>query len=229
MLKPHPSRPVAFVSGHLDLTEAEFNEHYVPRLRELYLSGASFVVGDAPGCDLMAQQFLTDLDMGCAHRRPEVTVYHMLEKPRNLYCRFMDEPFSLRGGYGTDETRDAAMTANSTVDVAWVRPVRRHRKSGTAKNLQRRRDTDAFKRLQEIASWPAVKVGVVELYPIYHVTALAEDEDFVRQSMSDDGMPIATAPPRIPQALIDRMHAADKEFFDVQRELERLLREQEAI
>jgi hypothetical protein len=55
----------------------------------------------------------------------------MLDRPRNNV-----NGFPTVGGFPTDETRDAAMTAASDEDIAWVRPGRRH--SGTAANLARR-------------------------------------------------------------------------------------------
>jgi hypothetical protein len=119
-------QPTVFVSGHLDLTQAEFEEHYILKLRECLSQGMPFVVGDAPGCDTMTQVWLRE-------NHATVTVYHMLEAPRN------HNGFPCKGGYYTDEARDAAMTWCSDVDVAWVRPGRE--KSGTARNLARRRTT----------------------------------------------------------------------------------------
>lgn len=112
-----------FVSGHLDLTEAEFLQNYVPRLFQAHQAGARFVVGDARGCDTMAQAYLQGLGA-------DVTVYHMFTSPRN------NVGFPTAGGFETDLARDEAMTAASTEDIAWVRPGRE--KSGTAKNLARR-------------------------------------------------------------------------------------------
>lgn len=115
---------IVFVSGHLDLTPAEFQEYYVPRLREAVLDEAKFVVGDARGADVMAMQWLY-LMFG------PTTVFHRHDKPRNN-----PDKLPTRGGFKTDEERDAAMTAASTEDIAWVRPGRE--RSGTAKNLRRR-------------------------------------------------------------------------------------------
>lgn len=115
---------IYFVSGHLDLTKAEFAEHYAPRMQVALAEGASFIVGDARGADLQAQDWL--LFAGC----DQVTVYHMFESPRN------NVGFRTVGGFRSDDERDAAMTAASTDDIAWVRPGRE--KSGTARNLKRR-------------------------------------------------------------------------------------------
>lgn len=115
---------IYFISGHLDLSKAEFQEHYAPRIREALEEGASFVVGDAKGCDLQAQDYL--LFANC----DRVQVFHMFETPRN------NAGFPTVGGFKSDKERDAAMTAASTDDIAWVRPGRE--KSGTAKNLKRR-------------------------------------------------------------------------------------------
>lgn len=122
-----------FVSGHLDLTNEEFVEHYAPRLRAAWWEGDGlspldltlFHVGDARGADFMAQEFLDGL-------RARFIVYHMLVAPRNVYGR----PFRIIGGFTSDKERDEAMTAATTEDIAWVRPGRE--KSGTAKNLARR-------------------------------------------------------------------------------------------
>lgn len=112
-----------FVSGHLDLSEAEFQEHYAPRLEAAAAEGCDFVVGDARGADHRFQRL-------AAAEGWRVTVYHMFEAPR------FNEGFPTRGGFDSDGARDEAMTQASDRDVAWVRPGRE--KSGTAKNLRRR-------------------------------------------------------------------------------------------
>ena len=125
----------AFVSGHIDLTEAEFASHYKPRIDAAFARGHRFVVGDAAGCDAMAQSNLSLLmagRQGGPVRR--VVVYHMMICPRN------NRDFPTVGGYMSDKARDSAMTAASTYDIAWVRQGRE--KSGTAKNLRRRQASD---------------------------------------------------------------------------------------
>lgn len=114
----------AFVSGHLDVSEIEFLEHYVPALENAFFSGDVFVVGDAPGTDTMAQTFLSKLGA-------KVTVYHMFESPRINVGGSVTS-----GGYSTDLERDAAMTEASDYDIAWVRKGRE--KSFTAANILRR-------------------------------------------------------------------------------------------
>ena len=135
-----PKGRVVFVSGHLDLTQDEFQQHYAPKLHEAAEAGCAFVVGDAPGCDMMTQLWLLGYSKIVQFQRHQslmpgfVTVYHMLERPRN-YAGLGH----LRGGFSNDEDRDAAMTAASDTDIAWVRPTgsKKH-SSGTAKNLRRR-------------------------------------------------------------------------------------------
>lgn len=144
---------VYFVCGHGDITDAEFAEHYVPKLdaalADPQLSG--FVVGDFRGVDTRTQEYLSD--KGIADK---VSVFHMYGEPRNLACK----DFQKVSGFGNDEARDSAMTAASTHDIAWVRHVavpaedieaylrlplnkaskwRKVRVSGTEKNLLRRR------------------------------------------------------------------------------------------
>ncbi len=114
-----------FISGHLNLTQEEFNAHYLPLIYMAVANGDSFVVGDARGADTMAQDYLYKW-IG----KSRVTVYHMFDKPR------YNAGFQTVGGFQTDKERDEVMTANSTNDIAWVRQGR-HR-SGTQKNLDRR-------------------------------------------------------------------------------------------
>ena len=120
-----------FVSGHLDLTREEFDEHYVPRIDKAIENGASFVVGDASGTDYIAQDYLWTQCKLNEMSYKSVTVYHMLVKPRNHIFKFVTV-----GGFKSDKERDEAMTNASDEDIAWVRPGRE--KSGTAKNLKRR-------------------------------------------------------------------------------------------
>lgn len=114
----------AYISGHMDLTEDEFFEHYIPHIREAAENGDMFVVGDAKGTDTMAQEYLSAFT-------DKVVVYHMFGKPRNNKGHSPTV-----GGFKSDEERDAAMTKVSDYDIAWVRPGRE--KSGTAKNIERR-------------------------------------------------------------------------------------------
>lgn len=117
----------AFISGHLDLTSEEFDEHYLRPIRTAMISGHKFIVGDANGADKITMNYLNNVG-----EADNVTIFHMFISPRN-------NPFNrlkTKGGFKTDEERDAAMTDASDYDIAWVRPGRE--KSGTAKNLMRR-------------------------------------------------------------------------------------------
>jgi hypothetical protein len=128
------SQQTAFVSGHRDLTPAEFYQHYQPQLDKAIAAGHQFVVGDAPGADAMAQMYLSagSRQVLVGPVAPErVTVYHAGRKPRHRYGGF-----AVQGGYASQTAKDAAMTAVSDYDIAWVRPGKEA--SGTARNLARR-------------------------------------------------------------------------------------------
>jgi len=115
--------PIYFISGHLDLTQQEFDTYYQGHLVRAVANDGVFVLGDARGADAMAQEYLKG--------NKNVTVYHMFDKPRNnIYG------YKTVGGFKSDEERDAAMTAASNADIAWIRPGRE--RSGTSKNLKRR-------------------------------------------------------------------------------------------
>jgi hypothetical protein len=119
-----------FISGHRNITEIEF-EKYKNTLSEILkeIPDAKFVVGDYYGVDIMCQNYLLDeLEIDPL----QITVYHMFEKPRNVNAKVIN----IIGGFETDEERDAAMTANSFKDIAFVRS---HTElSGTAQNILRR-------------------------------------------------------------------------------------------
>lgn len=132
--------PTYFISGHLDLTKNEFTQHYIPQLQNAILTNSSFIVGDARGADSLAQQYLLDN----LNDTTKVIVYHMFEKPRNNVGNF-----ATKGGFKSDETRDAQMTNDSDKDILWTRPVEEQIKklgnrynpqyiSGTTKNMLRR-------------------------------------------------------------------------------------------
>ena len=118
--------PTFFISGHLDFTEDEFRQHYVPEIDKALAQRPQvwFVVGDARGADTMAIAYLKERDAN-------IVVFHMLKEPRTKAMGI-----AVSGGYTSDAARDAAMTAASTHDICWIRPGRE--KSGTAKNLTRR-------------------------------------------------------------------------------------------
>ncbi len=120
---------IAYISGHLKLSEQEFAEHYEPKIQEAAKRGDSFIVCDARGADTMAQKYLYEIGV------ENVTVYHMFDKPRNNKYHF-----PTKGGFKSDEDRDKAATYASDYDIAWVRPGREE--SGTAKNLYRRKEKD---------------------------------------------------------------------------------------
>jgi len=126
--EPEPAPECYFVSGHLDLTPEEYIKHYVPQILSALANGATFVVGDATGCDERTQRLFKDAGL-----LDRLTVYHMKEQPRV----YVGEPARLLGGFRSDNDRDSAMTKASTGDIAWVREGRE--KSGTARNLARRK------------------------------------------------------------------------------------------
>ncbi|MEM7554709.1 MAG: hypothetical protein AAF378_11500 [Cyanobacteria bacterium P01_A01_bin.84] len=114
---------VNFISGHLDLSEEEFEEHYHSAINKALANNQSFVLGDARGADTLAQQYLFG-------KTKAVVVYHMFASPRN------NVGFPTCGGFKSDNERDEQMTRDSHQDIAWVRPGREG--SGTQRNLNRR-------------------------------------------------------------------------------------------
>lgn len=127
-----------FISGHLDISEEEFTEHYKDHIDSALQENATFVIGDAKGVDTLAQAYLFK------NNASNVTIYHMFKKPLNNVGKF-----KTNGGYKNHNEKDSAMTYNSDIDIAWVRSVKEQkklygnkyvkRKSGTEKNINRRK------------------------------------------------------------------------------------------
>jgi hypothetical protein len=120
-----------FVSGHRDITEDEFERNYKPALESIVneVPDCRFVIGDYYGVDIMAQNYLIDV-LGVEPDR--ITIYHMFEAPRNIHPKIKN----IIGGFESDAERDAAMTAASVDDIAFVRDNTKI--SGTAENILRR-------------------------------------------------------------------------------------------
>lgn len=117
-----------FISGHRDITQEQFNDTYVRKIKDILERDPDpwFVIGDYEGADIMAQEYLDSIMMG-----PRVTVYYMFEKPRNCV-----QGFRTIGGFQSDEERDSAMTRDSDFDIAFYKPEKGN--SGTFQNVSRR-------------------------------------------------------------------------------------------
>lgn len=132
-----------FISGHLDLSQEEWDTHYKEPIDKAIEMGCNFIVGDAKGADYISSSYLKERGVS------NVIIYHMFEKPRNNpgYCS--------KGGFKTDTERDEFMTCASGFDIAWVRPkeeriklygenYQSERLSGTQRNLDRRKKHNEF-------------------------------------------------------------------------------------
>jgi len=212
--------PTIFVSGHMDLTEVEFEEHYKQRIYAAASKGSHFVVGDAPGCDEMAQKYIHSLT-------PRLTIYHMLESPRRTVfdIRRVHRQDVHCGGFATDAERDAAMTVASDDDIAWVRPGKRRRSSGTAKNLERRVKRDRELLLARRATWPRAKViddySCNFGYGPYAMSSTPVTAD-VELDPRDTTIPV-------PPDFHARYNAACAAYCEAKRELDELVHEAENL
>ena len=132
---------VYFISGHTDLSIKEFNSIYVPLIDKEIEKGSKFVVGDAPGVDIMAIEYLYNKGVN------NVVIYHIGDSPR--LGELADKiTYSHIGGFTSHKAKDTAMTLASGHDIAYSRTLEqqkalygekyRHRLSGTEQNIRRR-------------------------------------------------------------------------------------------
>ncbi|KAI5360664.1 hypothetical protein Slin15195_G085800 [Septoria linicola] len=169
MESPATSKPpsrMAFISGHIDLTEASFLTHYQAAIDKAIRENEHFILSNAGGADTLARQYL--LAHGVHPSR--ITIWNHTPPERrkrdaNATMRSIDESrtgeatldsyrkqgLNVKVINGWHTERDAAMTAASDYDVLWVRPdeetkalygekYRPGRVSGTRKNKNRREE-----------------------------------------------------------------------------------------
>lgn len=121
---------IGFIFGHGDITKEEFDLHYIPYINKGISLNHTFIVCDYKGADTMAQEYLNFIQYN------KVIIYHMFEKPR-VQSNILWET---KGGFISDDERDSKCTLESNYDIAYLKINRE--KSGTAKNINRRKRLD---------------------------------------------------------------------------------------
>jgi len=121
-------KPIVFIFGPLSVNKDEFDINYVQLIKSYLEKNANFIICDAAGVDSETQKYLASIFTE-QEQEERITVYHMYESPRNLYC-----DAGLIGGFLNDKERDKAATYNSHFDIG----ISKRLKSGTEKNHQRR-------------------------------------------------------------------------------------------
>ena len=122
-----------FVSGHRDLTQEEFDRHYVYLLDRVLADDpyAEFVVGDWEGCDSIFVKYMEEY-----YTDARIHIFYVYE-PRISEGEFNEYRFHECNNY---DDCDEAMTRHSNFDIAWIRPGRED--SHTAKNIKRRYESN---------------------------------------------------------------------------------------
>lgn len=101
-----------FISGHTDLSHKEFLKYYQEKIDQAINENANFVIGDATGVDLFAQNYIASKNVD----RTKIIIYHLFDKPKNN-----PNNYPTQGGFKTHNEKDAAMTKNSNEDILWFR------------------------------------------------------------------------------------------------------------
>jgi len=136
---------VAFISGHTNLRDAEFETHYRDALDKAIAEGHDFVIGTSVGGDRMGFDYL--LKHGVAPLK--ITIYIYDKYKANLEPQYQKMGVKTKGGYTSYNQRDGQMTKDSDYDILWVRSEEENRKiyeddyragriSGTEQNRIRR-------------------------------------------------------------------------------------------
>lgn len=158
---------IYFISGHLDLTQQEFDDHYKELIDKVLLEekeGVRFVLGNARGCDSLALTYLLtpkgrnsvgDIIPLHGHR---ITVYiyaYPKQREHSIVNQYLEYEVGVCHGYDTCIERDAAMTKESTHDIVWQRSAEETKRllgdkydagfiTGAMKNLLRRQNPNLY-------------------------------------------------------------------------------------
>ncbi|XWV26276.1 hypothetical protein QJ857_gp0799 [Tupanvirus soda lake] len=135
-----------FISGHTDITQEQFDFYYKDNIIAAAQNPKNtFVMGSAPGADYMAQKLLVELLEKHPNGLDRITVYYKGSKPEKI----ADPRIKTIGGFVSHDEKDAQMTRDSDIDIAYVRTQEESKKlygnkykpnriSGTQKNIERR-------------------------------------------------------------------------------------------
>lgn len=117
---------IYFISGHRDLTKKEFESRYIPVINNVLITdrNAEFILGNSPGCDTFAIEYLDN-------NKALFKIYPYEEFiPKVKFGIISDKRFN------TWQERDAYLTLLSSYDIAFVKEGKTD--SGTAANILRR-------------------------------------------------------------------------------------------
>lgn len=119
--------PVAFVSGHMNITPDQFQTHYLPRIQDALSQGHQFVIGDAKGLDGLVLDYLLAQECAYPDIRESITVHvsrpYQVEKYQSLGVKTISnaEKHDKKNPRARHLNRDAGMTRSSDYDILWVR------------------------------------------------------------------------------------------------------------
>jgi hypothetical protein len=138
----------AFISGHINILDTEFNKYYSNELDNTINQNQNFVIGNSDGADYMALHYL--LKKGINPKN--ITIYYYVKYPNNNTRSeeyYQNLGVNVITGFTSYTQRDKSMTLASDYDIAWIRSLEESKmlygddfnfdkKSGTQLNLERR-------------------------------------------------------------------------------------------
>jgi hypothetical protein len=124
---------IYFISGHRDLTQAEFHKYYTPLINKIIAIDdvARFIFGDWEGCDTLAYNYI--LPKLQPHQTIDIYCVNKVRFDNYSEKLYPQVDVKMCDSY---DACDKAMTLASDFDIAWMRP--RRELSHTANNIKRR-------------------------------------------------------------------------------------------
>lgn len=121
-----------YIFGNGNIRYSDFGKFYIkPLTNYLGKEVVSFLLCDFRGVNTLAMEFLK-------HETPNVSIFHIGERPRYLPDKYKTKvsSWNIIGGFDDDESRDNAAIKESTHFVAIDFNSNEKRISGTQKNIE---------------------------------------------------------------------------------------------
>ena len=135
---------IYFCSGYADITENEFNAHYVPQIKKIQNTDSKYILSDDNEFDFKCIKYLLS-----THTNPKNIIIHSINSRSCSTLNVLPEfiYFAFVGGFFDKKDRDVYSTENSNDDIIWIREI--HEIQNYNKNYTSRTYLNYLRRLKK--------------------------------------------------------------------------------
>lgn len=111
---------IYFCSGYKDLTDDEFQKHYIPQFFRIQNTPSKFILSDENDFDVKCLEYLLTNDVP-----PENIIIHSTNETLSSLFKSIINGKSIVfiGNFYSRRERDAFSTSSSTDDILWLREI----------------------------------------------------------------------------------------------------------